>query len=225
MKKKFYAVFDTETVGLSPKLVYDLALVICDKQGKIYAQKSWLVREVMTNAKLMMGAFYANRVFSHYIPAMDAQTLRLFDFATVRGEFNEMVKTFGASTVAAYNIGFDRSAIRETCNHCQHSGNFLESKMDFADIWLAACTTILDRKTYRDFAHANNLVSDAGNIRTSAEAAYRFITNNPGFIETHTALEDSIIEAEILAQIFKTKKAFPVNQLVAMPWRIPQRSK
>lgn len=225
MKKKFYAVFDTETIGISPKLVYDLAVVICDKQGNIVAQKSWLVREVITNPELMMGAFYAKRIFSHYLPALDSQTLRLFDFATVRGEFNEMLKTYDATTVAAYNIGFDRQAIKETCAHCNHDGSFLETKADFADIWLAACQTLLNKRGYHDFAIEHGLISDAGNVRTSAEATYKFITNNPAFVETHTALEDSIIEAEILARIFRAKKKFPTNVIQAMPWKIPQKKK
>lgn len=215
-----FAVFDTETIGISPKLVYDLALIVCNRAGEPIAKKSWIIREVMTDAKLMLGAYYSNRVFSHYIPALDAGTLKLATFADARKEFNAMLLEHNAKTVCAYNIAFDRKAMRETAQHTGHVGNFLEKKINFACLWLASCRILANTNKYRAFCRENNLVSDAGNVRTSAEAVFAYLKQNPGFVESHTAMEDCEIESQILGAINRRKKGFPRNVLDYMPWKI-----
>lgn len=220
--KQTFAVFDTETVGLSPKLVYDVALVICDKQGNIHARKNWLVRDVLHDGKAMLQAFYARKVFSHYLPAIESGAMRSFPFAEIRAEFNAMIAEHNAQTVCAYNIGFDRAAMRETAKHCGIVGPFLARPVRFADIWLATCQTILARRPFIKFALSHGLTTDKGNIKTSAEAAYRYITRNPSFIESHTAMHDAEIETEILARVFKQKQKFPFNKIHGSPWKLVQ---
>ena len=220
-----FAVFDTETIGISPKYVYDLALVICNRAGEPIVKKSWLIREIFIQPKLMLGAFYSNRVFSHYIPKIDAGELHLFSFADARREFNVMIAEHSAKTICAYNIAFDRAALRETLAHTANGEKFLDSKINFADLWLASCRMIADTNKYRRFCADNNFISDAGNVRTSAETVYAYIKQNPMFAESHTAMEDCIIESEILGAINKKKKGFPRNEINYMPWKIPQRKK
>src|SRR6188768_2663388 len=99
-----FAVFDTETVGLSPKLIYDLGLVICNRAGETISKKSWLIREVITDPRRMKDAFYAGKTFSHYIPALDAGTMQLYDFADAKAEFNAMIGENSARTICAYNF-------------------------------------------------------------------------------------------------------------------------
>lgn len=223
MNKHNFAVFDTETIGLSPKLVYDLGLIICNRAGEPIAQKSWIVREIFTDAKLMLGAFYSHKVFTHYIPALDAGTMRLHSFADIRAEFNAMIAKHSAKTVCAYNIGFDRRAMRETWRHTGNAGNFLAHPVAFADLWLASCRTLINTNRYRAFCREHGFISPAGNFRTSAESVTAYLRQNPTFKESHTALEDCEIETEILAAINKRKQKFPRNVLDTMPWRIVQR--
>jgi len=218
-----FAVFDTETVGLSPKLIYDLALIVCNRNGEPIAKKSWLIREVFTDSKSMLGAYYSGKTFSHYIPALDAGSLHLFSFADAAAEFNAMIAEHSAKTICAYNIQFDKSAIRETLAHIGMEQKFLVKPMAFADLWLASCQRLINTNKYRAFCHANNMVSNAGNVKTSAEVVYSYIKKNPAFVESHTALEDCVIESEILGAINKQKKGFPRNQVNYMPWRIVQK--
>ena len=67
-----------------------------------------------------------------------------------------------------------------------------------------ACTSFLNTPAFINFAKANGFVSEAGNIQTSAEVAYRFLTNQVDFIESHTGLEDVQIECQILLNCLKT---------------------
>ena len=218
--KQHFAIFDTETVGLSPKLVYDLGLVICDRAGNIVARKNWLIREILHDGRAMLQAFYATKIFSDYLPAIESGAMRSYTFADIKGEFNDLCRTHNAQTVCAYNIGFDRAAMRETSRHCGMVGPFLQHKMRFADLWLAACESLLAKKPYIKFAEANNLKTEKGNLQTSAEAAYKYITNNPAFVESHTAMHDAEIESEIFARIMRQRQKFPFNRIHGSPWQI-----
>ena len=97
---------------------------------------------------------------------------------------------------------------------------FLNYVPKLLDIWQFACETILNRPTYRNMAQKYNWISEAGNIRTSAECAYRYVAHQPEAIEAHTALCDARIEGEILAKCFRQKKTVPYGVMNAQPWRI-----
>ena len=60
--------------------------------------------------------------------------------------------------------------------------------------------------TYRRFCEEHNLFTKNGRLSMTAENLYRFIINDPTFKEKHTALEDVLIEKEILAYCFKQHK-------------------
>ena len=53
-------------------------------------------------------------------------------------------------------------------------------------------------KKFKSFCDEHNYYTESGNYSTTAETVYRFIFNDTDFIEAHTALNDSEIEAEIL---------------------------
>jgi len=75
-------------------------------------------------------------------------------------------------------------------------------------------------KKYKDLARSQGWVSEAGNIKTTAECAYRFTSGNLGFIESHTALHDAEIEAQILASCYAAKGPVPYNIITGSPWRL-----
>ena len=75
-----------------------------------------------------------------------------------------------------------------------------------------------------NFATTHGFVSDAGNIQTSAEVAYRFLTNDPDFVESHTGLEDVEIETAILMNCLKTGDENMKFQPYSACWRNVQRT-
>jgi hypothetical protein len=89
-------------------------------------------------------------------------------------------------------------------------------------IWHMACQTICSQKKYYDFCIKNGFISKAGNISTSAETVYRFLTNNPTFTEEHKGIDDVLIETAIFAECIKKKKKMNRNINRAC-WRIAQR--
>jgi hypothetical protein len=225
MKPQNFAVFDTETIGISPKLVYDFGVIICDRKGIELERKSFAVREVITNPDLMLGAYYSKKTFTHYIPSLADGSIKLQSFSEIRRDFNTLIEEYNVRTVAAYNIAFDRNALTETLHHCGMTDKFLQHKIAFVDLWLSACVDLVNTNKYRTWCEANGFISPAGNVRTSAEAVYAYLTKNPTFKESHTAIEDCEIECAILARVIRRKQKRLKNKIHAMPWQLVQRKK
>ena len=215
--KKIILVLDTETCDLSGS-VYDVGYTIATKSGAILTQKNWLVEEIFTDAKKMMGAFYAKKLFTHYAPMLQRGEIALTPWTEIAENIRLDVANFGVNVLAAYNLGFDRRVMRQT-NSLLGNGAILPA-MDMLDIWQFACETKLSSATYKQIARCNGWVSSKGNIRTGAEYAYRFCSGDHGFIEDHTALSDAIIETAILKACYASKKRVPYNIMNAQPWRI-----
>ena len=223
MKAKTFLTLDTETVGLKPvNYVYDLAYTIHDRKGNIAAERSFLVRDIITDADKMMGAFYAKKIFNFYIPALDAGEIALHSWSDIVATIRSDISKHGVDVFNAYNARFDMGAIAAT-NGLLASGKVLQKPVDILCLWTFACATLLNRPTYKNLARAQGWVSEAKNFRTTAEHTYRYISGDYDFIEGHTALSDARIETEIFAACMRQRKPIPYNHIPAMPWQIPNR--
>lgn len=219
MKKKIIMVLDTETADLTGS-IYDIGYTITDKQGNIALTRNWLVEEIFTDAKKMMGAFYAGKIFTHYAPMLQRGDIELTSWSTIIETMRTDILEHNVNVFAAYNLPFDIRVMRNTHAALGYTGKILPYSLDQLCIWQFACETKLNTRLYKELAAEQGWVSDAGNIRTGAEYAYRFCAGDWGFIEDHTALSDAIIETEILARCFATNSKIPYNKKSAMPWRI-----
>lgn len=88
------------------------------------------------------------------------------------------------------------------------------------DIWSVACSSLINTQKYKVMCLENEMLTESGEFfKTSAEATFRYITQNMNFDEAHTALNDAEIETEILRRAFKRGKVnrgieyFPFNNL------------
>ena len=77
--------------------------------------------------------------------------------------------------------------------------------------------SIID-ENYKNFCETHNYFTDSGNYSTTAETVFRYLTNDTEFIEDHTALSDSEIEAAILIECLKRgaeiNKAYEVKRSI-----------
>jgi hypothetical protein len=219
ISKNVIAVLDTETVGLEGH-VYDIAWCITDRRGNIVCERNWLVQENFTDPQKMMGAFYAGKTFTHYAPMLQAGTITMRPWAEILGALRADCLCYGVQTVSAYNAGFDLRVIDQTHGDLTGADFDLFDDLQILDIWQFACETKLQQKSYARIARALGWVSPAGNIKTGAEFAYRFVCGDHSFIEDHTALSDAQIEVAILAECFRQKKSVPYGVINASPWRL-----
>lgn len=234
IKTKHFLVADTETTGLGKKaIVFDFGYVIATRKTTIL-ERSFLVREVITNPKIMLGALFnedwramfGGKIFRHYIPELNAQHIKLHSWRNIVETLRDDMATYNVDVFSAFNLRFDMGAIATTHKHILENGKVLNYRPDLLDLWNFSCETICTRPTYQAMAekhgNAKGFITDAGNVRTNAEKVYAYLTQNPNFIESHTALHDAQIETEILQRLLATKKKIPYNELPYMPWRKAQ---
>lgn len=235
MRAKTFLTADTETLGLSPNnIVYDFAYSIATRKN-VLLERSFLICEIFTSPAFMFKGVnnpewanaFGGKIFSHYIPSLDKQVLRLHNWRDIIETMRDDMLTYGVSVFTAYNLNFDINALRKTNKaiYGNENNKILGYKPDLLDLWLFSCQTALNSQLYHDVANAQGWVSPANNVRTTAEKTFAFLTGDYSFIEAHTALQDVQIETEILQRLLARKKRIPYNDVQHMPWQIAQKIK
>lgn len=224
---KFMLGIDTETCGsLGAPLVYDLGVTVFDQQGRVYEQYSWVIYDIFVGEKeKMKSAYYADKL-PQYQKDLNEGKRKMVRFQTAFFTIRNLIKKYNIHGVPAYNTAFDVRALNNTLKHTTNGKYrfFFPIGVQFIDIWNMACSTIFQRKAYFKKADSNGWISPAGNVLTNAEVAFRHLTDNADFEESHTALEDVNIEMQIY---LKCKKAGCKSEdmgIVGNPWRKPQPS-
>lgn len=235
MKEKRFMVADTETTGLGSRaFVFDLAYVISNRKGKIFCERNFLIREVITNPKIMLAALYnqewrammGGKIFRHYIPGLADNSLTIYSWRDALQIMRDDINTHDVQVFCAYNLPFDLGAMQKTHNMIA-SKRLDFSRLDLLCLWEFSCITVLRSQLYHDFAwqhgEAQGYITKANNVRTTAEKTYAFLTGDVGFIESHTALHDAQIETEILHRLLARKTAIPYNIVKGFSWKKAQK--
>lgn len=226
-KKNLALVVDVETCGkFGASHVYDLGFAVVDLKNdcEVVEAHSLIIPEVFYGmAREMETAYYAWKL-PQYVAGIEAGTWKVMSFWSAWNLVNNTMRKYGIRKVYAYNCGFDKGALSQTMQALTAGKwtHFFRKGTEFCDIWHMACQTIMSQRNFVKFCYRHGFVSDAGNIRTSAEVCYAYMTKNPHFEESHTGLEDVIIEAEILAKVMRIRRGAVDEGLTAMPWKIPQ---
>lgn len=159
--------------------------------------------------------------------------------------FVKIVAEYDVNYICAYNLSFDLEALKNTFViylpeyfvnwKSVKPTTFMSDcilknpKIRFICIYNYACETIMTRKGIQGLAllyYGTNgdydFISEAGNIKTSAERVYSLLTGNPIFEEEHTSLADVLIEIAILKFCKKMGKySFNISKQC---WKIPQNN-
>lgn len=218
------SILDTETANfVNQPLPYDIGYRILNPVTfETLCERSFVVQETFMDKDLMKSAYYAKKV-PQYWEDIKSGKREMKRITTIRKIMAEDFKKYNVTMVGAYNMGFDKRAVNNGIRYNTYSQYrwFLPYGVELFDIWHGACSSFLRSKHFINWALKNGFVSDKGNIQTSAEVAYKYITKNLDFVESHTGLEDVAIETEIFKKIFRCKMKFDFS-LVGSPWRIVQ---
>lgn len=226
-KKTYYLVIDTETTNtLEQPLPYDIGYAICDREGNIYKERSFVVTEIFLDHKEMMESSYYAEKIPQYWEDLKNGKREMKSVFKIRKEILADIKEYNIKDIGAYNMAFDKRALNNLIRYCSKSliRWFFPFGVDYFCIWHMACQTLLNTTSYVKFALQNGLESASGNISTSAESCYKYVTKKVNFVEEHTGLEDVRIEVEIMAKCFSTHKAMD-KKIYTSCWRLPQRKR
>lgn len=203
----FVIVLDVETANsLEDALVYDIGWRVIDLFGKVYAEGSFVIRDIFVYERaIVKEAYYADKI-PEYVADIQQGKREMVNFMEARRRILNVMKRFNCHTVAAYNANFDRNALNKTLRFLTKSKYryFFPYSTKFVCIWNMACNSICQRGEYRTFAETNRYFSNHGkNYRATAETVYAFLTNNANFTEEHKGLDDVKIECEIFVKCFE----------------------
>lgn len=194
-------VLDTETTNsIDDPICYDIGWAVIDEMGNVYKTYSYVVAEVFLDKELMESAYYAEKI-STYWEQIKSKQRTLAKFSTIRKVFAKCVKEYNVTKVFAHNMRFDYRSTNLTQRFLTSSKYryFLPYGMEICDTLKMARQVLKTDEAYENFCYNNQYLTKRGCRRYTAEIIYRFISNNNQFEESHTGLEDVLIEKDILA--------------------------
>lgn len=197
-------------LDLTQSLVYDLGWAVTDKKGRIYKTRSFVIADIFLGMKdVMKSAYYAEKI-PKYWEDIKAGKRILTTFWNVYDTFKKDIKEYGVKNVFAHNAGFDVRALNNTIRYITKSKFrwFFPRKIEIWDTLKMARQTIGKQKAYKEFCLRNNYMTKhrKPQVRLTAEILYRYISGQGDFIESHTGLEDVLIETKIMAHCFRQHK-------------------
>ncbi len=130
----------------------------------------------------------------HVDYCLNNQTALRLNHKEFIGAIQELISQH--KVISAYNINFDYRELK------RHRVKF-DSSVKRVCLWGSFVNAFVNHK-YVKWCFDNEYISDKGNIKTSAEIAYRYLCE-PDYIHQHTALSDCWSELEIWEKI-KTRK-------------------
>ena len=173
--------------------------ILKPKKGNVYETKSYVNRDIFFEEKeLMQSSYYANKLPQYYDDIRSGKR-KVATWYNIRKDLVETMKRYNTKTVCAHNARFDYNSCTKTQRYLTKSAyRYLFPKG--IEIWdtLAMARSIYGKSpTYRKWCEQNGYLTKTGQVRLTAEILYRYITGDSKFIESHTGLEDVLIEKEI----------------------------
>lgn len=209
-RKSYYLTIDTETCNdIENPIVYDIGGCIHDKKGNVYETFSFVIYETFIEmADVMQSAYYADKI-NDYWDDLNNGFRKMVRYSTAKAHIKELCDKYNVKAIIAHNMCFDYKATATTQRYLTKSKYryFLPYGIELWDTMKMANDTICKEWGYKTWCKSNGYLTKNGQVRKTAEILYRYITGDNEFIESHTGLEDVMIEKEIfVACINKHKK-------------------
>lgn len=213
LRKTTYNTIDTETCPIVPSdkvdahnmLVYDIGWRNYDKQNNCYNTRSFIVAEIFFGEKEKMASGYYADKLPRYYEDIKNGTRIIKPFDEIVEIYREDLKKYNVKFISAHNAYFDYTALRTTAKYLNAKNQyFFPREIPLWDTMKMARDTICKNKTYTYF-------TASGRKSAKAEDLYKYLTHNEDFKESHTGLEDTEIESEILLACLRSHKRMRKN--------------
>ena len=208
-RKNYYLTIDTETANsLDDPLVYDIGGAIHDKKGRVYETFSFVIYEIFVGMKdLMKNAYYAEKI-PNYENDLRAGSRKMVRYNTARKHIANLCKKYNVRAIIAHNARFDYRATNTTQRYltCSKYRYFLPYGIEVWDTLKMVKSTVAKQKSYLRWCKQNGFMVNENRPRMTAEILYKYMTNDIDYKESHTGLEDVLIEKEIFVWCMRQKK-------------------
>lgn len=198
-KKDRFIVIDTETTNsIEDPFCYDVGFAVIDIKGNVYETHSYVIADIFLDKELMTSAYFAEKI-PKYWEEIKAGKRKLRRFSTIRAIFHDVCNQYDVKIILAHNARFDYRSLNLTQRLLTSSKYrfFFPFGIEMWDTLKMSREVLKDNDSYTEFCHNNNFLTKRSCKRYTAEIIYRFLTNDLNFEESHTGLEDVMIEKDI----------------------------
>lgn len=216
-RRSYFLTIDTETANnMDNPFVFDIGGAIHDKQGNVMETFSFIVKEVFYGMPdLMAECFYQSKL-PMYRAQIEQGFRQVKSWYEIRTHVHKLCDRYSVKAIIAHNMRFDYRSTNTTQRYLTYSRYryFFPKDIPLWDTLSMARDTIVKQKTYIRFCENNGYCTKNGKPRATAEILYRYITNDVNFTESHTGLEDVLIEKEIFVKCIRQHK-----KMKRSPWK------
>lgn len=194
-----FIVVDTETTNsLDDPLCYDVGFAVVDILGNVYESFSFVVADIFLDEELMKSAFFADKI-PQYWQDIKSGKRELKTFHNIKKAFADCVKRYNVKIILAHNARFDNRSLNLTQRYLTSSKYryFFPFGIEIWDTLKMSREVLKNDENYSTFCWNNDYLTKRLCKRYTAEIIFRFLTGNTDFEESHTGLEDVLIEKEI----------------------------
>ena len=208
-RRNYYLTIDTEAANsLDDPIIYDIGGAIHDKQGKVYDTFSFVIYETFVGMQdLMQTAYYSEKI-SWYEEDLQAGARTMVRYSTARKYIANLCEKYNVRAIIAHNARFDYRAVNTTQRYLTSSKYryFLPYGIEIWDTLAMVRDTVAKQPSYISWCKEHGYMRSAKIPRMTAEILYRYLIGSPDFVESHTALEDVLIEKEIFVWCMRQHK-------------------
>lgn len=196
-------VLDTETTNdIESPIAYDIGYVIANCKGDVLLQRSFIVKEIF-NSPLMEYAYFKDKIPEYKKEIENGKRVQL-SMWEIREIFIQDIKDFAIKEIAAHNALFDYRALNnllriETCSASRY---FIPYGITMLDTLKMARQTFGVSTAYKYFCKKNEYLTKNKKVKLTAEIIYKWMSHSD-FSESHTGLEDALIEKDIYFKCLK----------------------
>ena len=232
LQKERYLLFvDTETIGSlfvkDSVLPFEIGTKVYDTETKkVVREKSYLVRKFFNNKYIMLSTFSATKYPSYFEKLENDKRYKTCSVNDIMQDLTKVISRYSIKVMVAHNGNFDKTAIARLCEDFGIDNPF--ENLDLLDT-MELSKVITFSKDYTNYCIANKnilnsvkdscFITNSGRVRTTAQAIYSYIIDNPNFEESHTGLEDIDIEIEIFKKSMEMLGNTIVSLNIAPSWK------
>ena len=216
-RRSYFLTIYTDTANnMDNPFVFDIGGAIHDKQGNVMETFSFIVKEVFYGMPdLMAECFYQSKL-PMYRAQIEQGFRQVKSWYEIRTHVHKLCDKYSVKAIIAHNMQFDYRSTNTTQRYLTYSKYryFFPKDIPLWDTLSMARDTIVKQKTYIRFCENNGYCTKNGKPRATAEILYRYIMNDVDFTESHTGLEDVLIEKEIFVKCIRQHK-----KMKRSPWK------
>lgn len=203
-----FIVIDTETTNdIDFPLCYDIGFAVVDKKGRVYKKFSFVVAEIFFDKELMSSAYFSEKI-PQYRKDIKKGKRKVRQIMTIRRILYQVCKKYNISVIMAHNARFDYKSLSLTLRYITKSKfrYFLPYGVSVYDTLKMSRKFFAKNYKYIQYCKKNGFVTKNNKPKFTAEIIYRYIIKDISFVESHTGLEDVLIEKEIFSYLYQRKR-------------------